>query len=396
MYTISEAKVAVKDAIRGYLCKDAKGNYILEERNRLPIYLEGAPGVGKTEIVEQISKELGIGYVSFSLVHHSRNSLLGLPVIRELEDGTKYTSYTMSEIIAKVLESVEGGNGEGILLLDEFPCMSETVMPTMLAFLQTKNIGTHHLPEGWVIVLCGNPPEYNKSARKYDAAIMDRIRKLEIEFNAESFLAYGRETKLEELVLSYLQMHPAHAYDCHEDAKEKVLVTCRGWENLSHALKVYRKLEQAVDKAFIQQFIKSEQISSDFYQYYKQCLVGISKKEMEEILSGYGYEKYRQKISGLSYKQQWILTDYLCELLTVRKTKVEAGMAKYKEISGWLNNVLDMLEAVDEKGVLGEKAYRFINKSELLLKVVSSVKTPAYLRLCEQALVGIGGDVFDE
>lgn len=146
----------------------------------------------------QIADELGIRYVSFSLTHHTRNSLLGLPVIKELEDGGKYTSYTMSEVIAKVLEAVERGHKEGILLLDEFPCMSETIMPAMLAFLQTKNIGTHHLPEGWVIVLCGNPSKYNKSAKTFDAAIVDRLRKLEIQFEPNVFIEYAQQ----------IEMHP--------------------------------------------------------------------------------------------------------------------------------------------------------------------------------------------
>ena len=84
MYTIAKAKDAIKKGIRGYLLKDENGQYIMREENRLPFYLEGAPGIGKTEIVRQIAEELGLGYVSFSLVHHTRNSLLGLPVIKEL------------------------------------------------------------------------------------------------------------------------------------------------------------------------------------------------------------------------------------------------------------------------------------------------------------------------
>jgi len=140
MNTIAEAKNAIKAAVKGYLHKDAEGNYVMQERNRLPIYQEGPPGVGKTEIVSQIAKELDLGLVAFSLVHHTRNSLLGLPVIETLPQGEKYTSYTMSEVIAKVREQVESGKKEGILLLDEFPCMADTIVPVMLSFLQTKNI----------------------------------------------------------------------------------------------------------------------------------------------------------------------------------------------------------------------------------------------------------------
>ena len=54
---------------------------------------------------------------------------------------------------------------EGILFLDEINCVSETLAPTMLQFLQKKNFGSHKIPHGWIIVAAGNPPEYNKSVR---------------------------------------------------------------------------------------------------------------------------------------------------------------------------------------------------------------------------------------
>ena len=84
----------------------------------------------------------------------------------------------MSEIIASVYECMEQtGRREGILFIDEINCVSETLMPTMLQFLQNKTFGTHRVPEGWVIVAAGNPPEYNKSARNFDVVTLDRSRR---------------------------------------------------------------------------------------------------------------------------------------------------------------------------------------------------------------------------
>lgn len=60
------------------------------------------------------------------------------------------------------------GNREGILFLDEINCVSETLAPTMLQFLQNKTFGSHKVPEGWIIVAAGNPPQYNKSVREFD------------------------------------------------------------------------------------------------------------------------------------------------------------------------------------------------------------------------------------
>ena len=385
-YTVKEAKETVKNIIKGYLRKE-DGRFVMAEVNRLPIYLEGAPGMGKTEIVSQISDEMNLGLVSFSLVHHTRNSLLGLPVIEELKDGEKYTNYTMSEIIAKVKQSVEEGHEEGILLLDEFPCMSESIMPAMLAFLQTKNIGMHHLPEGWVIVLCGNPPEYNKSARSFDTAILDRIRVMKIRSDAQVFLDYGKKIGLHETILNYLTLRPEHVYVCNHENGKKELVTCRGWENVSHAIKAYESIDASVDVKLVLQCMKSEAIAKDFWNYYKQCMVGISMEDMEEILDGVRFMVHKEQVAALSVKQQWILMEYICDLMMTREIPSESEQNKM--VSEWMNHVIDLFEEADEKGLLSEKFYEQINKSKQLLQVVAKVRTEKYVMLNERFLAGI-------
>ena len=64
----------------------------------------------------------------------------------------------MSEIIASVYNRIENdGAKEGILFLDEINCVSETLAPSMLQFLQYKIFGTHRVPDGWIVVTAGNP-----------------------------------------------------------------------------------------------------------------------------------------------------------------------------------------------------------------------------------------------
>ena len=68
------------------------------------------------------------------------------------------------------------GYREGILFLDEINCVSETLAPVMLQLLQFKKFGTHKVPEGWIIVAAGNPPELNHAVREMDMASLDRVR----------------------------------------------------------------------------------------------------------------------------------------------------------------------------------------------------------------------------
>ena len=169
---IKRAKQEIKDAVQAYLMKDEYGEYQIPAIHQRPILLMGPPGIGKTQIMEQISRECEIGLVAYTITHHTRQSAIGLPFIQtKIYGGKEYsvTEYTMSEIIAAVYEKIEqSGMKEGILFIDEINCVSETLAPTMLQFLQCKMFGNQSVPEGWIIVAAGNPPEYNKSVREFD------------------------------------------------------------------------------------------------------------------------------------------------------------------------------------------------------------------------------------
>ena len=156
---IKRAKQEIKDAVEAYLLKDAYGAYEIPVIRQRPILLLGAPGIGKTQIMEQIARECGIGLVSYTITHHTRQSAIGLPFISEREYGGEkkaVTEYTMSEIVASIYEKMKKtGLREGILFIDEINCVSETLAPAMLQFLQCKTFGNHPIPEGWVIVAAG-------------------------------------------------------------------------------------------------------------------------------------------------------------------------------------------------------------------------------------------------
>ena len=130
---IKRAKEEIKNTIEAYLFKDSFGEYLIPAIRQRPVLLMGPPGVGKTQIMEQIARECKIGLVSYTITHHTRQSAVGLPFIKEKDyGGLRYsvTEYTMSEIIASVYERMERtGIREGILFIDEINCVSETMEP---------------------------------------------------------------------------------------------------------------------------------------------------------------------------------------------------------------------------------------------------------------------------
>ena len=243
---IKQAKEEIKHTVLAYLSKDSYGAYKIPAIRQRPMLLIGPPGIGKTQIMEQIAMECGIGLVAYTITHHTRQSAVGLPFIKEeVFDGEKkqVTEYTMSEIIASVYQEMErSGRREGILFIDEINCVSETLAPTMLQFLQCKTFGNQAVPEGWIIVAAGNPPEYNKSVRDFDMVTLDRVRCMNIEADRKVWREYARERHVNPAILSYLELRPNNFYRVETDVDGLSFVTARGWEDLSNLMDVYEEL----------------------------------------------------------------------------------------------------------------------------------------------------------
>ena len=302
---IKRAKQEIKDSIEAYLEKDAYGEYMIPAVRQRPILLMGPPGIGKTQIMEQIAREYGIGLVSYTITHHTRQSAIGLPFIREKVYGGKtfsVTEYTMSEIIASVYDKMEEtGLGEGILFIDEINCVSETLAPTMLQFLQCKMFGNQRVPEGWIIVAAGNPPEYNKSVREFDVVTLDRIRRIDVEENYGVWREYAWQAGIHPAILSYLELKREYFYRMETTVDGRMFATARGWEDLSEFLKACKAVGKKVDREVVHQYIQHWKIAKDFAGYLE--LFAKYKKDygLEKLLEGRYSEDTLEKLKFASF-----------------------------------------------------------------------------------------------
>ena len=287
---IKRAKEEIKRSVRAYLAKDALGEYAIPAIRQRPILLMGPPGIGKTQILEQAARECGVALVSYTITHHTRQSAVGLPFIRQKHYGDRdvsVTEYTMSEIIASIYEKMEAtGLKEGILFIDEINCVSETLAPTMLQFLQCKTFGNQAVPAGWVIVAAGNPPEYNKSVRDFDIVTLDRVRRMDIEPDLPAWRDYARAVGIHGAILSYLELHPQNFYQINADVEGTQFVTARGWEDLSNLLDTYESLDLQADEEVIRQYLQHKQIAEDFASYLDLYYKYRDDYGVEEILAG--------------------------------------------------------------------------------------------------------------
>lgn len=384
---IKRAKEEIKNTAAAYLLKDEDGEYAIPSMRQRPVLLIGPPGVGKTQIMEQAARECGIGLVSYTITHHTRQSAVGLPRIETREfDGQEYavTEYTMSEIVAAVYRKMEEtGLKEGILFLDEINCVSETLAPAMLQFLQYKTFGSHKIPDGWIIVAAGNPPEYNKSVREFDIVTLDRMKRMNVEPDYTVWKEYALGKELHPAVLSYLDLKPENFCRIETTVDGKRFATPRGWEDFSDLLKVYERLGKEADREVVAQYIQFPAISKDFANYFKLYEKYQKDYQAEEILQGNWSEALCDQAGRAAFDERLSLVGLLL-------TKVRGSMRRLEDLEGQLELVMGRLrgiqEAIKEQGAGALRQEMSQMEGELEQKQIQGLLERREKRIQQRAL----------
>ena len=390
---IKEAKEQVKNAIVAYFTKDEAGDYIVPIETQRPLFLMGPPGIGKTAIMAQVAAEMGVGLLSYSMTHHTRQSALGLPFIAHKKyQGIEYdiSEYTMSEIIAAIYDLMEEtGVQEGILFLDEINCVSETLAPVMLQFLQYKVFGRHRVPDGWVVVTAGNPPEYNTSVRTFDIVTWDRLKRIDVEPSFDVWKEYAYQRGVHPSIMTYLEIKKSDFYSIETAVEGKRFVTARGWDDLSQMIKLYELNGISVDKKLIEQYLQNPRIAMDFATYFDLFQKYKADYEVDKILAGKVSDQIKERAQKANFDERLsligllldavgenlkdamasdqIIKELLTALVEFKTVLVKPDKTPSDHLSSVINKRRDMLAAGRRSGTLSrDDQYRLKKLIEIL------------------------------
>lgn len=389
---ITTAKQQVKDTVEAYLRKDDAGLHIISSVHQRPLFLVGAPGIGKTAIMEQVARELEIGLVSYSMTHHTRQSALGLPRIEQRsfdELDFEATEYTMSEIIASVYDYMEKtGLRRGILFLDEINCVSETLYPSMLQFLQFKTFGKHKVPEDWVVVCAGNPVEYNRSVHEFDVVTLDRLREIEVEPDYGAWRGYAVERGLHPAVTTFLETKKDCFYKVEsKPGGGKAFVTARGWEDLAQIIALYEDMGKPVNRELFVQFLRDDDIADQFSVYYALFEKYRSDYQVNAILEGEVAPSIARRAKEAPFDERVALIGLLLDALAGRCSVALDQEGVVLELREVLREVRGDLQAgASVESTLG--AYVAKREQALARKLASGTAAKAVVRR-ERKVLGL-------
>ena len=208
-----------------WACKQIKMQ--LKVGNYTPVILLGKSGIGKTESIMGLAKELGIGFIELRLGNYQESDLIGLPDIRDNKTV---------HIIADIFPD-SNDEGQGILFLDEVTSSSKGMRTACYQLMdKSRSLGQYKLPKNWMIVACGNGPDDGGDFRGMEAALLSRGMCWRIEPNLESWKKWAVKAGVHPTVVAFLSFRPNMLHCMNIDNPHDMIACPRNWVALSTQL----------------------------------------------------------------------------------------------------------------------------------------------------------------
>jgi hypothetical protein len=161
--------------------------------------LHGRPGIGKTEIVQQLAAETGARLFDLRLTTIEPADLRGLPFY---DHESKLTVWYPPEDLPQA-------ETPAILFLDELTAASPTLQPTVYGLLQERRIGGWRLPDSTFVVAAGNGVADGAIAFEMGTALSDRLIHLSVLAEANDWLkGYAVPAGIHPSVAAFIRTRP--------------------------------------------------------------------------------------------------------------------------------------------------------------------------------------------
>ncbi|MDD2905705.1 MAG: MoxR family ATPase [Sulfurimonas sp.] len=193
---------------------------------KVPTFLWGAPGIGKSSIVKQIANEKEIGFIDLRLSLMDPTDLKGIPFYDK-------ESHTALWAPPAFLPS----SGEGILFLDELNAAPPSVQASAYQLILDRKVGEYNLPDGWAIVAAGNREGDRGVTYRMPAPLANRFVHFEMEVDVDDWRLWAYKKALDTRIISYISYKSEHLFTFDAKSETKSFATPRSWEYVDSIFK---------------------------------------------------------------------------------------------------------------------------------------------------------------
>lgn len=234
-----------------------------------PVFIWGAPGIGKSAIVEQFAAAVGLPCVSLLGSQLAPEDIIGVPQII-----AGRSVFCPPRMIAR--------EEPYCLFLDELNACSQEVQKAFYSLILERRIGEYHLPEGSVVVGAGNRAQDNAITRPMSSALLNRMFHVELVADQRLWLEWAGSHNIHPWIYEYISARPDQLWS-RPPKTEEPFSTPRSWHMLSDALRSYGEEIAEEEIRVLAQGCLTAQHATQFVAYVKQVR---NRYALDAILDG--------------------------------------------------------------------------------------------------------------
>ncbi|WP_300367970.1 MoxR family ATPase [Hydrogenimonas sp.] len=201
-------------------------SHLVEEK--VPLFLWGPPGIGKSSVIRQIAEEKGIGFIDLRLSLLDPTDLRGIPF---------FDQQAHRALWAPPAFLPDGSEPEGVLFLDELNTAAPMVQASAYQLILDRRIGEYRLPDGWAIVAAGNRESDRGVVYRMPAPLANRFVHLEMESDPEQWRRWAVAEGIDASIVGFLSAQPDALFMFDARSAHRSFATPRSWEYVDKILK---------------------------------------------------------------------------------------------------------------------------------------------------------------
>lgn len=313
-----------------------------------PVFIWGAPGIGKSALVERFAQDVGLPCVSLLGSQLAPEDIIGIPQIKG-----DTSEFLPPKMIAR--------KDPYVLFLDELNACSQEVQKAFYSLIHEKRIGEYHLPQGSIVIGAGNRAQDSAIVKTMSSALINRMFHVQLKADPKQWLHWAYENQIHPWITDYITNRPDHLFS--EPPKtEQPYSTPRSWHMLSDALKESGAGSKELPDSFLKMITYgciSPNHAGMFLAYVKQLsnthlLADIikgerrwpSRPEERDVLYFLAQSFRGQLMHELPKDKQHISGE--------TKFFVHRAKALIKDLSAISNEIAQLIVSADEDGTLPE------------------------------------------
>ena len=200
-------------------------------KKQRPLFLWGPPGIGKSELVADITAELGGAMIDLRLGQMEPTDIRGIPFYNK--DSGKMD---WAEPIDLPDEEFASQYPIVVLFLDEMNSSAPSVQAAAYQLILNRRIGKYHLPKNVVMVAAGNRESDKGVTYRMPTPLANRFIHQEMKCDFTSWQEWAVNHNIHKDVVGYISYAKQDLYDFDAKSASRAFATPRSWSFVSELL----------------------------------------------------------------------------------------------------------------------------------------------------------------